>query len=162
MAQHQEVRLEQVVEPQLFEIADYERAYAWESKQLGDLWEDLDLSWGRRGATTPGRSCCAISTLKVDPRSQGYPVVSRHGMAGVNPLPLDAHVRPLGIAARCVESTCQAGNLRADEPRREPGCDGNEVAPPELAGAIPPLHVVVLAFGRSRSRSLATFRGCSM
>ena len=43
MAQHQEVRLQQVVEPRLFEIADYQRVYAWEVKHLSDLWEDLDL-----------------------------------------------------------------------------------------------------------------------
>ena len=42
MAQHQEVRLQQVVEPRLFEIADYQRVYAWEVEQ-SDLWEDLDL-----------------------------------------------------------------------------------------------------------------------
>lgn len=43
MAQHQEIRLQQVVEARLLQIADYQRAYAWESKQLRDLWEDLDL-----------------------------------------------------------------------------------------------------------------------
>ena len=43
MAQHQEVRLQQVIEPRLFEIADYQRVYAWEVKHLSDLWEDLDL-----------------------------------------------------------------------------------------------------------------------
>ncbi|HSP75864.1 MAG TPA: DUF262 domain-containing protein, partial [Cryobacterium sp.] len=35
--------LPQVIEGRLFVIADYQRPYSWEAKQLADLWEDLDL-----------------------------------------------------------------------------------------------------------------------
>ncbi|WP_354500724.1 DUF262 domain-containing protein [Mycetocola sp. 2940] len=35
--------LSEVVSQRLFEVADYQRPYAWESKQLQDLWDDLDL-----------------------------------------------------------------------------------------------------------------------
>ena len=38
-----ELRLPQVVSDRLLFIPDYQRPYAWESKQLSDLWEDLDL-----------------------------------------------------------------------------------------------------------------------
>lgn len=43
MPQNQEVRLPAVVRDRLLVIADYQRPYAWELKQLNDLWEDLDL-----------------------------------------------------------------------------------------------------------------------
>jgi hypothetical protein len=43
MPQNQEVRLPAVVADRLLEIADYQRPYAWERKQLEDLWEDIDL-----------------------------------------------------------------------------------------------------------------------
>ncbi|GLY19733.1 hypothetical protein Kisp01_67470 [Kineosporia sp. NBRC 101677] len=32
-----------VLSEKLLQIADYQRPYAWEDKQLGDLWDDLDL-----------------------------------------------------------------------------------------------------------------------
>ncbi len=35
--------LPRVVSQRLFEVADYQRPYAWEGKQLKDLWDDLDL-----------------------------------------------------------------------------------------------------------------------
>jgi hypothetical protein len=41
--QDQEQRLPKIVGERIFEIADYQRPYAWEHKQLNDLWEDLDL-----------------------------------------------------------------------------------------------------------------------
>lgn len=43
MAQDMRLTLPQVVSQKLFEVADYQRPYAWESKQLQDLWDDLDL-----------------------------------------------------------------------------------------------------------------------
>lgn len=43
MSQNMRLTLPQVVSQRLFEVADYQRPYAWESKQLQDLWEDLDL-----------------------------------------------------------------------------------------------------------------------
>lgn len=43
LAQDPRLTLPQVVSQRLFEIADYQRPYAWEAKQLTDLWEDLDL-----------------------------------------------------------------------------------------------------------------------
>jgi hypothetical protein len=43
MPQSQEVRLPAVVADRLIEVPDYQRPYAWEEKQLNDLWEDLDL-----------------------------------------------------------------------------------------------------------------------
>src|SRR5688500_4365571 len=43
MPQTQEVSLPQVVGQRLLVIADYQRPYAWDTKQLEDLWEDLDL-----------------------------------------------------------------------------------------------------------------------
>lgn len=43
MPQNQEVRLPAAIGERLLEIADYQRPYAWERKQLEDLWEDLDL-----------------------------------------------------------------------------------------------------------------------
>jgi uncharacterized protein with ParB-like and HNH nuclease domain len=41
--QTQEVRLPAVVNERLLAVPDYQRPYAWGSKQLSDLWEDLDL-----------------------------------------------------------------------------------------------------------------------
>ncbi len=35
--------LERVLNDKLFVVADYQRPYAWQEKQLHDLWEDLDL-----------------------------------------------------------------------------------------------------------------------
>lgn len=35
--------LEQVLQDKLLNIGDYQRAYAWEEKQLADLWADIDL-----------------------------------------------------------------------------------------------------------------------
>lgn len=43
MAQSGEITLPKVIQGRLLEIADYQRPYAWERKQLDDLWEDLDL-----------------------------------------------------------------------------------------------------------------------
>ncbi|MHA6781143.1 DUF262 domain-containing protein [Pseudonocardia saturnea] len=43
MPQDQEQRLPKIVGERMLEIADYQRPYAWERKQLIDLWEDLDL-----------------------------------------------------------------------------------------------------------------------
>lgn len=48
MAQSGEITLPKVLQGRLLEIADYQRPYAWERKQLDDLWEDLDLL-GRQG-----------------------------------------------------------------------------------------------------------------
>src|SRR4051794_14473131 len=43
MAHSGEITLPKVVQGRLLEVADYQRPYAWEHKQLEDLWEDLDL-----------------------------------------------------------------------------------------------------------------------
>lgn len=43
MAQDIRVTLPQVVSQRLLMVADYQRPYAWELKQLSDLWDDLDL-----------------------------------------------------------------------------------------------------------------------
>lgn len=43
MAQSGEITLPKVLQGRLLEIEDYQRPYAWEEKQLSDLWEDLDL-----------------------------------------------------------------------------------------------------------------------
>lgn len=43
MPQNQEVRLPAIVGDRLLEIPDYQRPYAWQHKQLADLWEDIDL-----------------------------------------------------------------------------------------------------------------------
>lgn len=43
MPQDQEQRLPKIVGERMLEVADYQRPYAWEHKQLNDLWEDLDL-----------------------------------------------------------------------------------------------------------------------
>ena len=43
MPQNEVVRLSAVVSGRLLEIPDYQRPYSWDSKQLSDLWEDLDL-----------------------------------------------------------------------------------------------------------------------
>jgi hypothetical protein len=43
MPAQQETTLAAVVADRLFEVPDYQRPYAWERKQLADLWEDLDL-----------------------------------------------------------------------------------------------------------------------
>lgn len=43
MAQQQEITLPAVLSERLLIVPDYQRPYAWESKQLNDLWEDLDL-----------------------------------------------------------------------------------------------------------------------
>lgn len=43
MPQDQEQRLPKIVSERMLVVADYQRPYAWERKQLNDLWEDLDL-----------------------------------------------------------------------------------------------------------------------
>lgn len=43
MPQNHEVTLPNVVAERLLSVPDYQRPYAWGEKQLGDLWEDLDL-----------------------------------------------------------------------------------------------------------------------
>jgi hypothetical protein len=43
MADQQDTTLAQVVSDRLFEVPDYQRPYAWQRKQLDDLWNDLDL-----------------------------------------------------------------------------------------------------------------------
>lgn len=43
MAQSGEITLPKVIQGRLLEVADYQRPYAWEHKQLEDLWEDIDL-----------------------------------------------------------------------------------------------------------------------
>lgn len=35
--------LEQVLQDKLLNVGDYQRPYAWEEKQLADLWADIDL-----------------------------------------------------------------------------------------------------------------------
>jgi len=37
------LNLTEVIDGRLFTIADYQRPFSWGEKQLGDLWEDLDL-----------------------------------------------------------------------------------------------------------------------
>jgi uncharacterized protein with ParB-like and HNH nuclease domain len=48
MPAQQETTLTTVVAERLLVVPDYQRPYAWERKQLEDLWEDLDLM-GPRG-----------------------------------------------------------------------------------------------------------------
>lgn len=48
MPAQQETTLTAVLTDRLLEVPDYQRPYAWERKQLEDLWEDLDLM-GPRG-----------------------------------------------------------------------------------------------------------------
>src|SRR5680860_1252317 len=43
MANQQEVTLHQAVGDRMLFVPDYQRPYAWEAKQLEDLWNDLDL-----------------------------------------------------------------------------------------------------------------------
>lgn len=43
MANQQEVTLHQAVGDRMLFVPDYQRPYAWEQKQLEDLWNDLDL-----------------------------------------------------------------------------------------------------------------------
>ncbi|MBA2694963.1 MAG: DUF262 domain-containing protein, partial [Actinobacteria bacterium] len=53
MANQQEMTLQSIAGERLFEVPDYQRPYAWETKQLQDLWDDLDLmSLGRHYAGT--------------------------------------------------------------------------------------------------------------
>lgn len=53
MANQQELTLQEVASARMFEVPDYQRPYAWETKQLQDLWDDLDLmSSGRHYAGT--------------------------------------------------------------------------------------------------------------
>ncbi len=53
MANQQEMTLQSIAGERLFEVPDYQRPYAWETKQLQDLWDDLDLmSSGRHYAGT--------------------------------------------------------------------------------------------------------------
>ncbi|TDW31089.1 DUF262 domain-containing protein [Cryobacterium psychrophilum] len=40
------LNLTEVIDGRLFTIADYQRPFSWGEKQLGDLWEDLDLMGG--------------------------------------------------------------------------------------------------------------------
>ena len=49
MPAQQETTLTAVLADRLLEVPDYQRPYAWERKQLEDLWEDLDLD-GPEGA----------------------------------------------------------------------------------------------------------------
>lgn len=53
MTRQHEVTLQAVLAERLLKIPDYQRPYAWEEKQLADLWEDLDLL-GSRGAHYAG------------------------------------------------------------------------------------------------------------
>lgn len=48
--QNQEVRLPAIVNDRLLVVPDYQRPYAWDRKQLVDLWEDLDLLGSVRAA----------------------------------------------------------------------------------------------------------------
>lgn len=43
MPSQQELTLQAIAHDRLFVVPDYQRPYAWEAKQLHDLWEDLDL-----------------------------------------------------------------------------------------------------------------------
>lgn len=43
VANQQEFTLQQVASERLFVVPDYQRPYAWQDKQLRDLWEDLNL-----------------------------------------------------------------------------------------------------------------------
>jgi len=43
MANQQEVTLHQAVGDRMLFVPDYQRPYAWEQKQLEDIWNDLDL-----------------------------------------------------------------------------------------------------------------------
>ncbi len=43
MSNQQELRLPQAIGERLLQVPDYQRPYTWERKQLGELWEDLDL-----------------------------------------------------------------------------------------------------------------------
>ncbi len=43
MAHQQEATLQSVANDRLFIVPDYQRPFAWEGKQLADLWNDLDL-----------------------------------------------------------------------------------------------------------------------
>lgn len=53
MPNSQEVRLPAVLRGRLLTVPDYQRPYAWQEKQLDDLWEDLDLL-GRSGSHYAG------------------------------------------------------------------------------------------------------------
>lgn len=53
MQHHRDSSLREVAEGRLFTIPDYQRPYAWDSKQLQDLWEDLDLM-GPKGSHYTG------------------------------------------------------------------------------------------------------------
>lgn len=48
MANQQELTLQSIASERLFEVPDYQRPYAWETKQLADLWDDLDLMSSNR------------------------------------------------------------------------------------------------------------------
>lgn len=43
VGRHQDASLREVVQDRLFVVPDYQRPYAWDKKQLKDLWDDLDL-----------------------------------------------------------------------------------------------------------------------
>jgi hypothetical protein len=53
MALSTEINLPKIFGDRLLEIPDYQRPYAWQEKQLEDLWEDLDLM-GPRGSHYSG------------------------------------------------------------------------------------------------------------
>lgn len=64
-----QLRLPAVMNERLLLIADYQRPYAWERKQLQDLWDDLDLLGS-------GRSQYAGTLVLRDIRDGDVPVTS--------------------------------------------------------------------------------------
>ena len=72
--QNQEVRLPAVVGDRLLIVPDYQRPYAWGDKQLGDLWEDLDLlgSVQTAGARPHYAGTLVLRDVPQDPPGHGF------------------------------------------------------------------------------------------
>lgn len=71
MANQQEMTLQGIASERLFEVPDYQRPYAWERKQLEDLWSDLNLMTSNRHYA---------GTLVLQPRDAD-PVITSSGMS---------------------------------------------------------------------------------
>ncbi|MGO0575485.1 DUF262 domain-containing protein [Ornithinimicrobium panacihumi] len=71
MVGQQELTLQSVASERLFRIPDYQRPYAWERKQLEDLWSDLNLMTSNRHYA---------GTLVLQPTG-GEPAITSSGMS---------------------------------------------------------------------------------
>lgn len=170
MVQDVGVTLGQVVAGRLLKVADYQRPYAWESKQLADFWNDLDLM-----GTGVHYTGTLVLLQREDPgvvtsdgdRLETYEVVDGQQRLTTCLIALDAVRRALGALGEDDQARRASERLRDDfsvvkingveVPRLELGTDLNELWTRSVLGGEPAATTTLIAGAQRLLKSRAFF-----